>query len=61
MYCKILDEYKRGGLWDFTGCGFGQFWPSGFGFSLKKVRVFGFWIVRGSRVSPFFELGFRVL
>ena len=52
---------KGGGLWDFTGCGFGQFWPSGFGFSLKNMRVFGFWILDGSRVLSFFELGFRVL
>ncbi len=56
-----LGAATRGGLWDFTGCGFGQFWPSGFGFSLKNMRVFGFWILDGSRVLSFFELGFRVL
>ena len=48
-------------LWDFTGSRFGKFWPSGLGFSLKNMRVFGFWILDGSRVLSFFELGFRVL
>ena len=51
---QTVAQPEEGGHWDFTGCGFGQYWPSGFGISLKNVRVFGFWMLRGSRVLPFF-------
>ena len=50
---------KEGGFGVFRDAGLAIFYPRVFGFSLKNVRVFGFYTSDGLRVLPFSELGFR--